>query len=788
MHSCLVSPSPSRPSSPHHVLSLSALPQERHSNKGEFSRAKLKGKRAIELGAGCGLAGLGFALLGCDTVLTDEALVLPLLFRNVTRLQSQASMDAAADSFLGSVGSVEVAELWWGNAQHIAQVGPPFDAIVATDVVYVEDSVPALLATMLSLSHPRTPILLGYEFRSATVHDRLHAYAKQMFDVKKVPATKLHAEYQHPSIDVFIMKRKAAPILPPELAAMAGLAARHVSKSELREATGEEKTTTPLADEPSSPVRPLEEPLLRHSQGRNAEGGLRGEQQQQQQQQYEGLLPTLLWCCFACLGAFSFGYAVREMNGGGREREEASRGDGLYLTRSSSPEMGVTSHFLPSFSADPPPAPSSRSLFSDFPPPHWRIFLRLLPPLLSHFAPLPLFLPSTSPFSPPPPIPPSPTPRSPPPQVGYTSPALASLSADLRLSPALASLFSSLITVGAMLGAVGAGAVAEGVGRRGALALAALLLAAGWGGIALAQSLPLLLSSRVINGLGVGLASYVVPVYIAEVAPNAWRGALGSLNQLAITVGMLGVYSAGLALPWRPFAAFGALPAVALLLGVAAAPESPRWLARRGAGREEVLRVLLRLRGAHGAAAAAGGGGGGDGGGGSGIAVRGADGAAAVCGHQRPLVPSYHRQLCVGLMVLQQCAGINAIVFFAATIFRNAGFTNPNLPSFGIAAVQVLFTVCSALLLDRAGRRVLLLLSSSGMSLSCLLLGLSFYLPHTHHPFLPASSAPLLAFSGCMAYIVFFSMGMGGIPWIIMSEIIPAHMRSLAGSLVVLWS
>ncbi|CAI5470216.1 unnamed protein product [Closterium sp. Yama58-4] len=245
----------------------------RHSNKGEFSRAKLKGKRAIELGAGCGLASLGFALLGCDVVLTDEALVLPLLFRNVTRLQSQAAMDAAADSFLGSVGSVEVAELWWGNAHHIAQVGPPFDTIVATDVVYIEDSVPALLATMLALSHPRTPILyylpatslplfcspfvilspptspfapsrplsssrallfflctrvrmkhvcllpclhscihsacllvcflpsllacvracvqLGYEFRSATVHDRLHAYAKQMFDVKKVPATKV---------------------------------------------------------------------------------------------------------------------------------------------------------------------------------------------------------------------------------------------------------------------------------------------------------------------------------------------------------------------------------------------------------------------------------------------------------------------------------------------------------------------------------------------------------------------------------------------------------------------
>ncbi|CAI5983575.1 unnamed protein product [Closterium sp. NIES-65] len=331
--------------------------------------------------------------------------------------------------------------------------------------------------------------------------------------------------------------------------------------------------------------------------------------------------------------------------------------------------------------------------------------------------------------------------------------------------------------------------------------------------------------------------------------------------------------------PSRP----GALPAVALLLGVAAAPESPRWLARRGAGRGEVLRVLLRLRGvraaadaadaaaadaadaaaadaadaaaadAAAAAAAVGGGVGAagivssscspaaaaavaaeceeilqgvqqekggeetgegwerEGGSGSGEAEQegvvesGGVGMRAVGGGKKgagskgvwdlskELLFGHARRpfaLCVGLMVLQQCAGINAIVFFAAAIFRNAGFTNPNLPSFGIAAVQVLFTVCSALLLDRAGRRVLLLLSSSGMALSCLLLGLSFYLPHAHLPFLPASSAPLLAFSGCMAYIVFYSMGMGGIPWIIMSEIIPAHMRSLAGSLVVLcnWS
>eukprot|EP00268_Persea_americana_P048333 TRINITY_DN509_c1_g1_i6.p1 TRINITY_DN509_c1_g1~~TRINITY_DN509_c1_g1_i6.p1 ORF type:complete len:114 (-),score=14.11 TRINITY_DN509_c1_g1_i6:334-675(-) len=105
---------------------------EKNCRKGRFSPTKLKGKRVIELGAGCGLAGFGMALLGCNVVSTDQVEVLPLLMRNVERNTSRI-MQTSPDS--ASFGSIEVAELDWGNPEHIRAVDPPFDYIIATDVV-----------------------------------------------------------------------------------------------------------------------------------------------------------------------------------------------------------------------------------------------------------------------------------------------------------------------------------------------------------------------------------------------------------------------------------------------------------------------------------------------------------------------------------------------------------------------------------------------------------------------------------------------------------------------------
>ncbi|XP_027347313.1 protein N-lysine methyltransferase METTL21A isoform X1 [Abrus precatorius] len=173
---------------------------ERNCRKGRFSPAKLKGKRVIELGAGCGVSGVGMALLGCDVVVTDQKEVLPLLQRNVERNISRI-MQKNPESF----GSIQVSELQWGDESHIKAVGPPFDYIIGTDVVYVEHLLEPLLQTVLALSGPRTTIMLGYEIRSTCVHEKMLEMWKRNFDIKTVPKSKMDETFQHPSIQLFIM-------------------------------------------------------------------------------------------------------------------------------------------------------------------------------------------------------------------------------------------------------------------------------------------------------------------------------------------------------------------------------------------------------------------------------------------------------------------------------------------------------------------------------------------------------------------------------------------------------
>ncbi|KAL0436386.1 UNVERIFIED_CONTAM: hypothetical protein Sradi_0346500 [Sesamum radiatum] len=145
------------------------------------------------------------ALLGCDVISTDQTEVLPLLMRNVERNTSRILQTAPdADSF----GSIEVAELNWGDEDHIRAVEPPFDYIIGTDVVYAEHLLEPLLQTILALSGPRTTILLGYELRSTNVHDRMLDLWKRNFEVKSVPKAKMDSEYQHPSIQLFMMTLK----------------------------------------------------------------------------------------------------------------------------------------------------------------------------------------------------------------------------------------------------------------------------------------------------------------------------------------------------------------------------------------------------------------------------------------------------------------------------------------------------------------------------------------------------------------------------------------------------
>uniref|UniRef100_A0A7N0RCI7 Uncharacterized protein n=1 Tax=Kalanchoe fedtschenkoi TaxID=63787 RepID=A0A7N0RCI7_KALFE len=175
---------------------------ERNCRRGRFSPSKLKGKRVIELGA-------GMALLGCDVITTDQKEVLPLLSRNVERNISRIVQgDSNSDLF----GSIKVAELDWGNEDHISAVDPPFDYIIGTDVVYAEHLLEPLLKTIFAVSGPKTTILLGHEIRSTAVHEQMLDMWKKHFDVKSIPKSKMDIKYQHPSIQLYVMSPKPSTV------------------------------------------------------------------------------------------------------------------------------------------------------------------------------------------------------------------------------------------------------------------------------------------------------------------------------------------------------------------------------------------------------------------------------------------------------------------------------------------------------------------------------------------------------------------------------------------------
>ncbi|XP_020523667.1 sugar transporter ERD6-like 5 isoform X3 [Amborella trichopoda] len=334
------------------------------------------------------------------------------------------------------------------------------------------------------------------------------------------------------------------------------------------------------------------------------------------------------------------------------------------------------------------------------------------------------------------------------------------------------SVFGSILTIGSMIGAIMCGSLADYVGRKGAMRIAAVFSILGWIAISFSEAAWTLDIGRLSVGYGIGVLSYVVPVYIAEITPKHLRGGFTTVNQLMIVFGASVAFILGTILTWRVLTVTGIVPCLILLLGLFIVPESPRWLAKLG--RQQEFEVALRrLRGKEADI--------------SEEAVEIEEYIKTIDSlPQVTLIDLFQRKYAhplivgAGLIALQQFGGCNGIGFYASETFVSAGFSS-TVGTIAMASIQVPITAVGALLMDNCGRRPLLLISATGTCMGCLLVAISFVL-EAHDSLTKLS--PILALSGILVFSASFSIGMGGIPWVLMSEIFPINVKGTAGSLV----
>ncbi|KAH7845382.1 hypothetical protein Vadar_001366 [Vaccinium darrowii] len=356
--------------------------------------------------------------------------------------------------------------------------------------------------------------------------------------------------------------------------------------------------------------------------------------------------------------------------------------------------------------------------------------------------------------------------------VGYSSPAESGIEDDLGLSVAEYSFFGSILSIGALLAGIMSGKIADLIGRRWTMVISELFSIIGWLATACAQGAWCLDLGRLSLGFGIGLLSYVVPVYIAEITPRNLRGGFTAANQLMISTGLSMTYIIGTFISWRVLALIGTIPCVLQLLSLFFTPESPRWLAMVGRWSDcEAALQCLRGKGANISEEVA--------------EIR--EYTEILQQFSKPTILdlfqrkyAYSLVVGVGLMVLQQFGGVNAIGYYASAIFESAGFPS-NIGSIAIAVVQVPLNLVGVLLMDKSGRRPLLMISAAGTCLGSLLIGLSFLLKGFQ---VWTDLTPIMAVVGVVEFRGAFALGMGGIPWVMMSEIFPINMKMLGGSLV----
>lgn len=343
------------------------------------------------------------------------------------------------------------------------------------------------------------------------------------------------------------------------------------------------------------------------------------------------------------------------------------------------------------------------------------------------------------------------------------------------LSPVHEGLIISSIFIGGVIGVGASGFLSDKIGRRKVMMFGALFFFAAGLMAAFTQSPEQLIMARLIGGLGIGLSSSISITYVTECAPPKWRGTLSSAYQLLCIIGIFltniinfsiansGSHEWGVSTGWRWVLGIGAAPALILFVFMLFAPESPRFLMLAGKEKEGFV-IIERINGTEAAKAEV-------------EAIEQSIEQERSGSFRELFGPGLRKALLVGifLAIFNQAVGQNTISFYGPTIFKNAGFGGNTefLASTAVGAVELIFTFVALWLIDRAGRKPLLLWGSALMALFAVAMAVTFMID--------AKGVLVLVFA--CGFIAAFAFSMGPVTWVMIPELFPTHLRGRASGL-----
>ncbi|MDH6306531.1 SP family galactose:H+ symporter-like MFS transporter [Parabacteroides sp. PF5-5] len=361
---------------------------------------------------------------------------------------------------------------------------------------------------------------------------------------------------------------------------------------------------------------------------------------------------------------------------------------------------------------------------------------------------------------------------------GVISGAIPFFQQDFGIDNNMVEIVTSSGLIGAILGALFCGKVTDLLGRKIVILASAVIFAVGalWSGFA--PDVYHLILSRLFLGIAIGISSFAVPLYIAEISPTQIRGRLVSMFQLMITIGILVSYFSDLLFAneqditcWRPMFYIGVIPALILLIGMSFMPESPRWLMSKGKT-EESRKILMRIEPQE---------------------------SVEIITEQmeeelkkdkkntsswKELFKPWLRTpliIAIGIMFFQQFVGINTVIYYSPKIFLMAGFNgavSAIWASVGVGMVNVLATIISVYFVDRLGRRKLFFTGMTGIVLSLAALSTSFIFVNQL-----GETGKWLAIGLVFIYVAFYAISIGPLGWLIISEVFPQYVRGIGSSL-----